>query len=152
MPSCAIVSNEIDTAEADTCDGNCACGGTYAARILNDLGEASSFYHKSNLSCANYRLLRITFLFKLRGYDSLDAFFMELSMDGGVNYIQVDHWALDVDGIQNAKCYAGKVVLSPELFRVTSFGDQVRVRFLNRGNAVDDRAYIDNILVEGYLK
>jgi hypothetical protein len=153
MPGSAsiVVSTDFDTTGGDTCGGNCACGGTRSALILDDLGPLSSFSHKSNMPCADYRLLRVTFMFKLRGYDSLDAFFMEISLDGGLNYVQVDHWALDVDGIlQNANCYSGKVVLSPEQFRLKSFGNQVRLRFLNRGNAVDDKAYIDNILFEGY--
>jgi hypothetical protein len=145
------VSSEYDVAGADTCGGYCSCGGTFSAKIFEDQGIVSSFFHHSNHECASFNFLRVSFTFKVRGYDHLDAFFMELSLDGGLNYIQVDTWALDVHRtIENAKCYTGKVLLTPEDFRLTSFGNQIRLRFLSRGNAENDIAYIDNIKFEGY--
>jgi hypothetical protein len=145
----AAVSNEIDTAGADTCQGNCACQGQWSAKIHDDGGSLSSFFHSSDYACDSYSLLRVTFSFRFRDYNHLDSFFIEISFDGGSNYSIVDSWSFDVDSLENAVCYPGHVLLTPAQFRRESFGDTVRLRFRNSGNSVNDRAYVDSILFEG---
>jgi hypothetical protein len=141
----ANASNDFDGAGAYY-----ACGGQWSAMINEDRGSNSSFFHSTDYACDSYSLLRVTFSFRFRGYDHLDSFFIEISFDGGSNYYIVDNWSLDVDSLENTVCYPGHVLLTPALFRRTTFGDEVRLRFRNSGNAGNDRAYVDDILFEGH--
>jgi hypothetical protein len=125
----AAVSNDVDTSGADTCQGNCACHGQWSAKIYDDGGSLSSFFHSSDYACDSYSLLRVTFSFKFRDMDHLDSFFIEISFDGGSNYSMVDSWSLDVDSLENAVCYPGHVLLTPVQFRRETFGDMVRLRW-----------------------
>jgi hypothetical protein len=153
----AAVKNESDTAGEDSCAGKCACEGDWAVELQEDRGELSSFFHINSYSCSAYALLRVGFKFKLRGYDHMDTLFLEISLDGGANYFIVGDWAQSVteypsytEALDLAICYTGHVLLYPEQFRVSSFGDNVKLRFRNSGNAANDRVYIDEVLFEGH--
>lgn len=153
----AELSNAVND---DECDGNCACEGQWAAELQEGRGERSSIVHGSSYPCDQFDYLRITFQFKFRGYDHLDTLFLEISLDGGTTFFIVGDWARDVaepptyldDPLTTAICYDGKVVLQPSQFRVTSFGDDVKLRFRNSANAANDRVYIDSIRFEGYAE
>jgi hypothetical protein len=132
-------------------DSDTACGGQWSALINEDRGSVSSFFHSSDYACDSFSLLRVTFSFRFLGYDHMDSFFIEISLDGGSNYSTVENWSLDVDSLENSVCYPdGHVLLAPAQFRRTTFGEEVRLRFRNSGNAGNDHAYIDDILFEGH--
>lgn len=135
-----------------------ACQGNWAAELRDDRGISSSVFHKHAISCDQFSLLRVTFQFRLRGYDHLDTLFLEISLDNGFNYAIVGDWAYDTPELpkyrkplRNAVCYTGKVLLDPSHFRATTFGNQVKLRFRNSGDSGNDRVYIDNIQMEGHL-
>lgn len=153
----ASLSSASDNQGGDTCGGNCACEGTWAAELHEDRGVLSSIVHTSTYACDSYAYLRIIFQFKFRDYDHLDTLFLEISLDGGVTYSIVGDWAHSVielplytEPLTRAVCYEGKVLLYPSQFRVTSFGDNVKLRFRNSGNAANDRVYVDSIRFEGH--
>ena len=135
-----------------------ACQGNWAAELRNDQGISSSIFHKNAISCDKFSLLRVTFQFRLRNYDHLDTLFLEISLDNGSNYAVVGDWTYDspelpkyTKPLRNAVCYTGKVLLDPSLFRATTFGTQVKLRFRNSGDSSNDRVYLDNIQFEGHL-
>lgn len=154
----ALLSNVADTQGSDTCDGSCVCEGEWAVQLDQDRGVGSSFSHTTAYAVDDFSLLRITFQFKFRGYDHLDTLFLELSLDGGATYFQVGDWAHSVpelptypDPLTVAICYEGKVTVSPSNFRVTSFGNNVKLRFRNSANGDRDMVYIDAIRFEGHI-
>lgn len=129
-----------------------ACSGGNVAEPKGN-GVKGSFQHIWDKWCDEYSLLRITFQFSFKSYDHLDTFLLEVSLDSGNNYSVVKYWARDVStGFnEDSVCYNERVLLSPEQFRVYSFGDRVRLRF--RSSADSQRAdyvYIGNIAFDGY--
>lgn len=153
----AVLSDQADTRGVDTCNGNCACQGNWAVQLNQDRGIPSSIFHSTSFSCDRFSLLRIMFQFKFRSFDHLDTLFLEVSLDGGETYFIVGDWAHSVpevphynDSLVGAVCYDGRVTLCPADFRVTSFGDDVKLRFRNSANSDNDRVYIDSVLFEGH--
>ena len=152
----AFLSSASDTQGTDTCNGNCACEGTWAAELHEDRGVKSSIFHTSSYPCDLFAYLRVTFQYKFRSYDHLDTLFLEISLDGGSTYFIVGDFAHSViepgivDPLTNAICYQGLVLLYPSQFRLSSFGNNVKLRFRNSGNAANDRVYVDSIRFEGH--
>lgn len=157
----AVVS---DNNNANACGGSCACEGTWAVKLNEDMGNESSIFHSTDAVCSGYDILRVSFSFKFRDYDHLDTLFVEISLDGGLTYFIVGDYAFEVaeegstsslfshpgEKLVRKECYQAKILLVPSQFRVTSFGDAVRLRFRNSGNAANDIVYVDQIKFEGY--
>jgi hypothetical protein len=85
----------------------CVCDDTWAIRLNLYNGVASSFVRLGDKDCAGYSLLRVHFKLQMDGFDHIDTFFLELSLDGGQDYYIVGDWAQDVDGINNRECHDG---------------------------------------------
>ena len=142
----------------------CGADDVAGAELSNDLGAASSIYSRSPYDCRDYDLLRVAFTFRLSGYDALDSFVLELSLDDGAHYVVVESWSHSVaqEGVwfadtgaaasaalDNGRCYAGKVVVGQDRFQRDSFGDAVRIRLRNSANAGNDRVSLGRIRFEG---
>lgn len=121
------------------------------AAEIKGYGTDGSFAHRRDQPCDKYSVLRVQFQFSLRSYDHLDTFFLEVSLDSGRNYYIIGSWAKDVNGIdEDEVCYYEEVVLSPEQFRVSRFGNSVRLRFRSSvSSGRSDYVYIDNVNFQG---
>jgi hypothetical protein len=138
------LANVVNTATACS-DGNVA--------ELKGNGVDGSFQNVWDKWCDEYSLLRVTFQFSFKSYDHLDTFLLEVSLDSGNNYSVVKYWARDANTRFNEDdvCYNERVLLSPEQFRVRSFGDRVRLRFRSSTDSTSaDAVYIGNIAFDGY--
>ena len=133
----------------------CANGGVasrWSAQISHHGGQASSIYHKADQDASKYSWLKVEFDFLLDGFDHMDAFFLELSLDSGRTFFMVADWALGTQGTLLLRtCYkTNTVVLKDSVFGREKFGPNVRLRFRTSANVVEDRVYIDNIQLLGH--
>jgi len=124
----------------------------WSAHLSEHGGEASSIVHNSDYDASNYSWLKVEFDFVLDGFDHMDAFFLELSLDSGRNFFIVADWAMDTtQGMTSLRtCHNGNtVVLNSNIFGRMTFGPHVRLRFRTSADSIDDRLYVDNIRLLG---
>jgi hypothetical protein len=134
----------------------CSDGGAssvWSAYISGHDGAASSIAHQTNQFATNFSWLKVQFDFLLDGFDHMDTFFVEVSLDSGGTYFIVADWALGTKAISLLQtCYrSNTVVLNSNNFGVSRFGPEVRVRFRTSANLSTDSVYIDNILLLGHV-
>jgi hypothetical protein len=128
-----------------------SCRNSQSVKLRWHNGNSSSIFHSVNRDCSAYSYLMVTFQFRLVDFDHMDALFLELSLDGGIDYYIVHSWAFDVNGITaNGVCYRRSVVLHAGDFNRLNFGNSVRLRFRTSANAKGDTVFIDDIRFEGH--
>ncbi len=125
----------------------------WSAQVSEHNGEASSIVHRVDQGASDYSWLKVEFHFLLEGFDHMDSFFLELSLDGGQTFFIVADWAFGTQGVEVLKtCYTtNTVVLNSNAFGRTKFGAAVRLRFRTSANALNDRLYLDNIRLLGHV-
>lgn len=128
-----------------------SCKSTQSVRLRWHNGGNSSIFHSSNRDCSAYSYLRITFQFRLAEFDHMDALFLELSLDGGIEYFIINSYAFDVDDITaNGVCYRRSVVVFAGDFNRLNFGNKVRLRFRTSASEKAESVFIDDIRFEGH--
>lgn len=86
--------------------------------------------------------------------EAFDAFYLEISINDGEEYIIVYSWALQSDAmnqfVENEKCYEDAIVLdSKQIYGFDFFTDETKVRFRSSANGSNDSVYIDEVKFEG---
>lgn len=132
------------------------CGGGFSVELRQDNAESSSIFHAVDQDCSAYPWLRATFTFRPFKWEHMDTLFLEISLDGGVNYYIVGDWSMEVGGIVEVStseqvCYTETVSLKATDFGGrANFGPNVRLRLRASSDSMDDFVYIDNVLFEGH--
>merc|ERR1719266_1513904 len=140
--------------------GNFVSGGNYATRYANEKhaysGQAalriregdgkSSAIISSDFDVSEYTYINVRFVFKSLGVEAGEAFALEYSVDGGVNYYTKNTWRNGADFV-NGQFYG-----MTENVAVKPSDEKIRIRFIALGDERNDRYFIDNISVDGYFE
>jgi len=140
--------------------GNFVSGGNYATRYANEKhaysGQAalriregdgkSSAIISSDFDVSEYTYINVRFVFKSLGVEAGEAFALEYSVDGGVNYYTKNTWRNGADFV-NGQFYG-----MTENVAVKPSDEKIRIRFIALGDERNDRYFIDNVSVDGYFE
>jgi len=120
-------------------DETFAYSGMYSFLIKDD--TPSSVITTDEMDLSSYDSLQFSFTFLTDDFNNSDEdFFLELSTDGGVNYIVVDSWAEEIDFYNGVRYFEDILINGP-------FTSQTTFRFRCDASGNNDKLYIDDILI-----
>jgi len=150
-----IINDNFETGFGNWNDGGSNCirsnnnflSGNYNIRIRN--GSGSSNTTTDGIDLTPYGQVQLLLSFYLQGYENGDDFFIEYSSNGAFNDTNVlRNYIRGSGGINNNQRYNIVITLSRGNF---NFATNSRFRIRGSANNNNDRLYVDNLRVRGYL-
>lgn len=124
--------------------GRNSFSGEAALFVRHGQGKASAIISNA-FDVSDYDAVEVSFMFKPVGTENGEAFALEYSVDGGVQYSTENTWRSGVD-FNNGQYYA----MVEDILVKPSF-DNMRIRFVALGDEKNDRIFIDDVTVKGAL-
>ena len=121
--------------------------GTWSIR-LNRTGATRAVTYTSDLDLTSYTSVDFSFSFKMTGMENGDDFFVEFSNDGGANYTNIGTY---VRGTPYANNTIYDISIPVTNGGATIFTANSRFRIRCSANSNNDRVYLDNLIIDGYV-
>jgi murein DD-endopeptidase MepM/ murein hydrolase activator NlpD len=120
--------------------------GVEVANLNPDVDPQSSMF-TSALNLQSYTDLRVELFFVTpsgtNGYGNGDDFILEVSTDGGTNYLPIKSWEFGVDFEADIWYHVGVNISN------ITYTDKTVIRLRSHANSDSDRIYIDNLTIKG---
>ena len=120
--------------------GSQAPEGSSSVLLLDD--SSTSMISSRRMSLQSYSEVNVTFSYRTESFDnSSEDFFLEMSLNGGLNWRVIDSWNLGDEFENNTLMHDGVTVHN------TSFSNNTKFRFRADASGQYDYLYIDNVII-----
>lgn len=118
---------------------------SHSIRLRDNDGQNSSMY-SDPYDMTPYNEAVISFSYYTRTFDSNKDFALDMSLDGGATYVQIQNWVYGVDFINDQR-YNPQVTISGY-----SFTNNTVFRIRGNGTQNNDRVFVDDVRVHGCVQ